>query len=294
MIKIFVLFFTLALFSGYVSASDNAAYVKEIEAVRAQRVARLTAPDGWLSLVGLHWLKPGPNRIGSAADNDIVLTKAPPYLGVIALNDGKTTITLDPHGTVLIDGKSQPQAELLFDPPTLVSFGTASFFVIKRGDKFGLRVKDSEAESLKNFVGFDYFDIDPSWRIEARWEAFDPPREIEIANVIGLIEKYPTPGVAVFERDGKTYHLTPYIEVPDDPELFIVFADRTSGKETYGAARFLYVDKPKDGKLIIDFNHAYNPPCAFTPYATCPLAPAQNRLDLRVTAGEKKYRGAHD
>jgi uncharacterized protein len=168
------------------------------------------------------------------------------------------------------------------------------FYLVQRGDRFGLRIKDSAAPTRKNFLGLDYFDIDPGWRIEAKWEAYDPPHEVEEPNVLGEVDKVIVPGAAIFEHDGKTFRVEPVIETPGDTELFLVFADRTSGKETYGAARFVYTEPPKDGKVIIDFNKAYNPPCAFTPYATCPLPTAQNRLNTRVTAGEKKYRGAVD
>jgi uncharacterized protein (DUF1684 family) len=162
------------------------------------------------------------------------------------------------------------------------------------GEHIGLRIKDSEAPTRTGFVGLDYFDIDPSWRVEAKWEAYDPPREVEEPNVLGEIDKVIVPGAAVFERDGKTFRVEPVIETPGDTELFLVFADRTSGKETYGAARFVYSEPPKDGRIVIDFNKAYNPPCVFTPYATCPLPTQQNRLNARVTAGEKKYRKAVD
>ncbi|GAP67420.1 hypothetical protein MBSD_n2744 [Mizugakiibacter sediminis] len=271
-------------------------YVKQIEQWRTQRLARLTAPDGWLSLIGLHWLKPGANTVGSAADSDVVLSKGPAHLGTITWGaDGKVRIALAEGSGALIDGKPLASAELLddgHDAPTRVSFGTASFYLIDREGRKGLRVKDPEAPTRTHFLGLDDFPVDPSWRIEAKWIPFEPARTLEIPTVIGTVEKYPVPGKAVFERDGRTYEILPVIEVPGDKELFVIFADRTSGKETYGAARFLYTPMPKDGRLVIDFNKAYNPPCAFTPYATCPLAPPENRLDLRVTAGEKKYRGA--
>jgi len=272
-------------------------HTQQIEAWRKQRLARLTAPTGWLSLVGLEWLKEGANKIGSAKDNDIVLANAPAHLGTITLRGGKASIALDPAADATIDGAKKPSADLLDDSvekPTTVAFGTANFYLVHRGDKFGLRVKDSEAPTRKHFVGIDYFDIDPSWRFEAKWEAYDPPREVEETNIIGQVEKVIVPGAAVFVRDGKTYRVEPVIENPGDTELFLVFADKTSGKETYGAARFVYTEPPKDGKVIIDFNKAYNPPCAFTPFATCPLPTPQNRLQMRVTAGEKKYRGAHE
>lgn len=279
-------------------AADDAAYRKQIDDWRAKRVERLKAPNGWLSLVGLEWLKEGANTIGSAKDNAIVIAKAPPHLGTVVLDRGRATISLDPRARdTKIDSESKPGAELVDDSqekPTTVSFGSANFYLIKRDDKFGLRIKDTAAPTRTHFVGIDNFDIDPSWRVEAKWEAYDPPHEIEQGNILGQVEKVVVPGAAVFEHDGKTYRVEPIIENPGDTDLFLVFADRTSGKETYGAARFLYAAAPKDGKVLLDFNKAYNPPCAFTPYATCPLPTQQNRLDTRVTAGEKKYRGGHE
>ncbi|WP_347261401.1 DUF1684 domain-containing protein [Rudaea sp.] len=292
---------TAILTTGAAAAAggDDATWRKEIETWQAKRVERLTAPNGWLSLVGLEWLKQGTNTIGSARDNNIVIAKAPSHLGSIVLDRGRATFTLDPRAVkqAKIDGANEIGAELLDDShekPTLVSFGTANFHLIHRGDQFGLRIKDSAADTRVHFAGIDRFAIDPSWRIEAKWEAYDPPREVEEGNILGQIDKVVVPGAATFEHGGKTYKVEPIIENPGDTELFLIFADRTSGKETYGAARFLYADPPQDGKIVLDFNKAYNPPCAFTPYATCPLPTQQNRLDMRVTAGEKKYRGGHE
>ena len=204
---------------------------------------------------------------------------------------------LAPDSGATIDGEKKSKAALLDDTnekATVVAAGTVMFYVVKRGDRWALRIKDSESPTRKQFVGLDYFDVDPSWRVEAKWEAYDPPHEVEEPNILGEIDKVVVPGAAVFEHDGKSYRVEPVIETPGDTELFLVFADRTSGKETYGAARFVYSEPPKDGKIVLDFNKAYNPPCAFTPYATCPLPTQQNRLDTRVTAGEKKYRGSYE
>ena len=263
-----------------------------------KRLAGLTAPNGWLSLIGLEWLKEGANRVGSAADNDIVLKAGPAHLGVVTLaKDGSTHIVFDKHSAATVDGKTVPDATLVDDmhagagAPSVVAFGSASFLVIERDGRKALRVKDSNAQTRTHFLGLDYYTPDPSWRIVADWVPFDPPHELEIGSVLGTINKEKVPGKAVFHRDGHTYELMPIQEEPDS--LFFVIADRTSGKETYGAARFMYADLPKDGKVVLDFNRAYNPPCAFTPYATCPLAPPENRLDLAVTAGEKNYRGSH-
>ncbi|HVU25416.1 MAG TPA: DUF1684 domain-containing protein [Opitutus sp.] len=276
------------------SATVEAAYRGQIAAARAARVQQLTKPDGWLTLVGLDFLKPGANAVGDAADNAIVIHKVPAHLGVVALApDGRTTITLNPAAAARVDGREVLSAELTDDlkgAPTVVTCGTISFYVIDRGGRKALRVKDSAADRRTHFAGLDYFPIDPSWRIEADWVAFDRAKEVAIANVLGQVEPALVPGKAVFQRDGRTYELLPIIEGPDEP-LFFVLSDATSGKETYDAGRFLYADLPRDGKVILDFNLARNPPCAFSPFATCPLPPKENRLPIPVTAGEKKYSG---
>ncbi|KRE89627.1 hypothetical protein ASG87_04715 [Frateuria sp. Soil773] len=302
----------LALFSGAVAVHaessiapiDPAAHERAVQQWREGRVRRLTAPDGWLSLIGLEWLKEGANRIGSAAGNDIVLKAGPAHLGTLTLaHDGGLRLALAKDSGATVDGKAVDEAVLVDDlhatgdaSPTTVAFGTASFYVIDRDGRKALRVKDSDAATRRDFLGIDYFPIDPSWRVVADWVAFGPGHTLEIGSVIGTIDKVEVPGKAVFQRDGHTFELLPYQEEPGG-DLFFVIGDRTSGKETYGAARFLYAKLPEhgvgqDGKVILDFNEAYNPPCAFTAFATCPLAPPENRLDLRITAGEKKYRGS--
>ncbi|HEU4663980.1 MAG TPA: DUF1684 domain-containing protein [Dokdonella sp.] len=279
--------------SAHVETSKPADYTREIESWRAQRVERLKAPGCWLSLIGLHWLKDGANSVGSAKGNDIVLAKGPAKLGTITLKDGKVSMALDAKSGATVDGKPTQSAELLDDShetPTTVAFGSASFYVIDRNGRKALRVKDTEAKTRSGFKGIDSFPIDPSWRIEAKFEPFKPAHTLEIPTVLDTVDKMTVPGKVTFVRDGKSYTLLPVLETDDAKELWFIFADRTSGKETYGT-RFLYADLPKDGKVTVDFNKAYNPPCAFTPHATCPLAPPENRLDLRVTAGEKKYAG---
>lgn len=276
-----------------VSIEDR--YPAEIKIWRAERVERLKSGTGWLSLVGLHWLKEGDNTIGSAKDNDIVIASALPKLGTATLSGGEVTFTLAEGSVAIVDGSDRARSAKMRDDrderPSLVAFARASFLVIDRDGKKALRVRDAEAPTLKNFQGLDYFDISEKWRVEAKWEAYDPPKTLEVPTVLGTVEKYPVPGKATFERDGKKYELMPVLESPGAKQLFVIFADRTTGKETYGSGRFLYADMPKDGKIVLDFNKAYNPPCAFTPYATCPLAPPENRLNLRVDAGEKKYKG---
>ena len=161
---------------------------------------------------------------------------------------------------------------------------------MQRGEELYLRVKDSASDRRKHFTGLDYFPLDPAWRIEAQWVSFDPVRQVNITNVLGQVSPAPVPGKAVFTREGRTFELLAIDEGADEP-LFFVLSDQTSGAETYAASRFLYAERPKDGKIVLDFNRAENPPCAFTPFATCPLPPKENQLALRVTAGEKVYRG---
>ena len=275
------------------AADDNAALTKEIETWRAQRVARLTTPDGWLTLIGLHFLKEGDNTIGSAKDNDVVFAKGPAHLGKVTLAaDGQLKIELAPDADARLDGKSAMAGELKWNGrrPTIVTVGTVSFFVIDRSGKKALRVKDSESERRAHFLGLDYFPIDPAWRVEADWVLFDDPKQILITNILGQQSPAIIRGKAVFERDGKKIELLPIDEGPGEP-LFFVISDATTGKETYGAARFLYADAPENGKVVLDFNRAENPPCAFTTFATCPLPPRENKLSFAVTAGEKDYRG---
>ncbi|KAF1005361.1 MAG: hypothetical protein GAK28_03394 [Luteibacter sp.] len=269
---------------------------QSVAAARTRRLDLLRAPGGWLSLIGLEWLETGVNRIGSAQhDNDIVLRAGPAHLGSITLaHDGEATFVPMEGVAVTVDGREVERVVLVDDAsgtPSEVRFGDAHFFVIARDGRKALRVKDEQARTRLFFRGLEYFPIDASWRVEADWVPFDPPMELEMGTVLGTIDKEKVPGKAVFVRDGRTFELFPIQETPDS--LFFVFGDLTSGKETYGAARFLDTGLPKDGKLVLDFNEARNPPCAFTPYATCPLAPPENRLDVRVEAGELKYRG-HD
>jgi len=173
--------------------------------------------------------------------------------------------------------------------PTILAIGSLEFFVVERAGQLGLRVRDTEHAARKNFKGIEYFPISADWRFDAKFEAHEPARQVEIVNVLGMTDKMVSPGTITFAKDGKEYRLETILELPDDDELFIMFADATTARETYGAGRYLYIPMPKNGRTTIDFNKAYNPPCAFNDFATCPLPPQQNRLALRVEAGEKKY-----
>jgi len=274
-----------------VSGVKSENHQQVVEDWRASRFESLARADGWLTLVGLEWLEEGENRVGSAADNDIRLTGGPAHWGSVFLQDDKLRFASSDSDGVRVDGESVQQAGLLADnqgEPTLVSGGSLSFYVIFRGS-YALRIKDSQARALRNFKGVENYPINESWRINGRFIRADEGASIEIANVLGQISESPVFGTYEFEMDGKTHSL---LGLGDDESenLWFIFADRTSGHGTYGAGRFLYSDSmPQDGHLTVDFNKAYNPPCTFNPYSTCPLPPQRNRMDLYVTAGEKDF-----
>ena len=284
---------------------DPAAYAREIEQYRAKRITDLKSETGWLTLIGLFWLKEGANKFGSNPTNDIVLPKqkVKPFTGVLVLKDGKVRLEapvqsgLTIQDTRIRSGVSGDwivnSIELKSDAdgkPTVFNLGSLTFQIIKRSDKFALRVRDKENPDRANFTGIEVYPPDLKWRIEARFEPYNPPKPLAIMNVLNMESDETSPGAIRFEVDGKTYRLDAVSE-PDEPRLFMIFADQTNGRETYGAGRYLYVEPPDaSGRVVIDFNKSYSPPCAFTNFATCPLPPDQNRLPLAIHAGEK-YRG---
>lgn len=248
----------------------------EIAQWRKQREDRLKAEGGWLTLVGLSWLHEGANPFGKDAANEIVVPDGAARAGVFELKNGKVTVKMDGG-----------ERELWPDSMDVAQAGRVKLYVIKRGEKFGIRMKDPDSEYRRNFHGIENYPASPAYRVTARWIA--DPKEIPILSIIGTTENMKSPGVAVFRLQGKEYRVRPVLETADAQELFYIFKDETSGKETYPAGRFLYSEMPKDGAVVLDFNKAYNPPCVFTPYATCPLPPAENRLPVRLEAGEKNY-----
>lgn len=264
---------------------------KAIEAWRTSRHERLARSDGWLTLVGLEWLKDGENRVGSAEDNDIRLSGGPAYWGSVFLQDDRLSFVNPGNESVTINGEFLPQAELVPDTKgtaTVVASDSLSFLTIFR-ESYALRIKDSKAPALLNFNGVDNYDIDESWRINGRFIRAEEGTTIEIVNVLGHVNDSPVFGTFEFDRNGKTHSLLG-LGTADSESLWFIFADRTSGHGTYGAGRFLYSDSmPENERLVVDFNKAYNPPCAFNPYSTCPLPPQRNRMDLLVTAGEKDF-----
>ena len=251
-------------------------FQSDVAAWRAQREKSLKAETGWLSLTGLFWLHEGANSFGKDPGNEIALDDGPAHAGVFEWKNGKVTLTA-----------AGSTREVKPDSADVVKCGRLSLLVIERSGKVGIRVKDPESPARRGVHGLEDFPVNEAYRVTARWVA--EPREIPILNVLGQTESSKCPGYAVFQLHGQELRLYPILEEPDAKELFYIFRDETAGKETYGAGRFLYSPMPQNGTVTLDFNKAYNPPCTFTPYATCPLPPKENRLAVRIEAGEKKY-----
>jgi uncharacterized protein (DUF1684 family) len=271
-------------------------YKTELDSWRRARQAELTAEDGWLSVTGLYWLAEGDNPCGSRAGSRVLLPKsAPERLGVFVRQGQRVSVRVEPGVAVKTSLNSVTAMDVLSDvtgSPDVLRTGSLSIALIDRGGELGIRVKDSEAPSRKGFKGQSWYPPDTGYRVTARFVPAAPGASLEIANVLGQIQKLPSPGEAVFTLAGHELRLTPVLEAPDAKELFFIFRDETAARETYGAGRFLYTELPKDGSVVLDFNKAENPPCAFTAFATCPLPPKTNRLPVRVEAGEKWNR--HD
>jgi uncharacterized protein len=271
---------------------QNKKYLSEISEWHNNRINNLIKESGWLNLIGLHWLKEGENTFGADKSNDIVFppNRAPEFIGRIVKKDSIITTFINKDVKVFMD--EDPIKNIVMNPdisgdPTVLNYNSLRWFIIKRGDKYGIRLRDLKADLLENFEGIEKFEIDESWKLNARFEKYEPPKKIMIPTILGNIEEAFSPGKLIFNINDKEYSLDP---TSAGEGLFIVFADLTSGEESYGAGRFLYVDGPdSNNNVILDFNKAYNPPCAFTKFATCPLPPEENKIRVRIAAGEKKF-----
>ncbi len=260
------------------AATGGSSSVDEIGKWRAAYEASLKAPNGWLSVAGLYWLNAGDNILGSDPQSDVVLPPGgPKRAGVLHFANGKVT------------WQNRQLKSDATEHPDVLKIGDVSLTIIERGGRIGVRMRDPNAATRREFTGCKWFPADPAWRIQAKWVAYPQPKKIAITNILGMTDQEPSPGYAEFSVKGKTMRLEPVIE---DGGLFFIFKDATSGKTTYGAGRFLDADMPKGGEIELDFNKAYNPPCAFTAFATCPLPPRQNVLAGEIDAGEKSY-GKH-
>ncbi|MEO6104764.1 MAG: DUF1684 domain-containing protein [Pseudoxanthomonas sp.] len=270
-------------------------FLAEETAWREQRKEGLLRPDGWTSLLGLHWLELKAHYLGSSASSGIRLAVGPPKMGLLEQRGGHLFFTPERGVALTLNGEPlKGRVELMSDhdeAPSLIGFdeGKGVLGVIKRGDRYGLRVKHADAPTRLQFGGLEYWPADPGWKITGKFVAHPPGKSMPIVDIIGTTSDAPNPGAVEFVREGKTYRIEAIGE-PGSDELFLVLADRTSGHGSYAAGRFMDTPGPDaQGRVVLDFNRAYNPPCAFTSFATCPLPPPENRLDLPITAGEKAY-----
>jgi hypothetical protein len=275
---------------------DFAAEQASIQQWREQRAASLTSDTGWLTLAGLFWLDNGSNSFGSGSGNALVLNNAAlaDTAGSFEVDGGSVRFVAQSDGGVTLNGQRFDSVSLKTDAsgdPTVLASGTLRFFVIERGGKLGVRVRDLNNPRRLEFRGLSYFPVSTAWVVKARFVPYPPGKRIKIINILGMEVDAESPGAVVFSRNGRQWRLDTVIDSPGDQELSIMLADGTSGQETYGAGRFLDIPLPQGGTAVLDFNKAYNPPCALNDFATCPLPPPQNRLQLRIDAGEMKYAG---
>ncbi|MFM8449457.1 MAG: DUF1684 domain-containing protein [Haliscomenobacter sp.] len=296
-IYLFIPVFLLLLSACQTSQPIDPAYLQELSDWRAERMAELKAPDGWLALAGLYWLEKGENTFGSGPENKIQFpVVAPAKIGTLTLEGDSVRMTILPGTSVREKGQTEvlerAVLKLLPDtPPTMYTWGSLQWVLIERGGKYGIRLWDTNSVRIHSLDSIPQFPVNPRWRVEATLRPADANRSVTMQNVLGMTITQASAGTLAFTWEGKEYQL----EALQDPEgYFLIFSDDTSGKETYGGGRYLYAPTADaNGKTIIDFNKAYNPPCAFTKFATCLLPPAENSLPFAIRAGELSY-GDHD
>jgi len=282
---------------------EPATWRTELATWRSEHAVELQKPDGWLALAGLEWLEPGDTSFGSASDNKIhVPAGGADHLGILHLDGTRVTLAPPAGGFppgLLIDGKpAQPQelhTELGNDKRNpRMTIGALNVYVVQRGDRFALRIKDAKSAALVNFKGLKWYPLNSSYRVTAHWTPYAPAKTITLDRLVGASYQLPVPGAAEFTLRGKRYQIEPVLEDPSVAKLFFILRDTTSKATTYEACRFLYTGFPsngldKAGELVLDFNQLENPPCAYTPYATCPLPPPGNRLAIPLPVGELRY-----
>ena len=272
------------------ATASTGGWQAEDEQYRRDLETKLTSDTGWLTIAGLAFLTKADTTVGSDRANDVVLPAgAPPRLGTFVLMDGgKVSVRLEPGVAVrLLDGRPFTGGEIKSDgsgPPDRLVLGDVQVWVHESGERRALRIRDRNSPLRQRFTGMKWYPIAPAYRVEATFVPYDQPKQFQVPNLLGDVDRMTAPGQVTFSLNGQQHRMTPFL---DDDELMFVFRDTTSGETTYPAARFLYTPLPKDGKVVLDFNRAENPPCAFNPYATCPLPPQENRLSVPVEAGEQ-------
>jgi uncharacterized protein (DUF1684 family) len=268
-------------------------YIESIESWRKEREKNLALPHGWLATAGLFWLQPGENRMGTDSSNPIRLPvgAAPANAAIFTLDAGNVSLKTAPGVKIILGGQPITETEIPIgdDSSEAIDLNDLKIFVLRRGERLGVRVFNPDNPNRLQFDGLDWFSVDQAYCLQAQFIPFQERKSVEIVNLLGDIEPMECPGIVEFEFRGELFRLEPVVR--EDGRFWFMFCDRTNGVQTYKAGRYLFCDPPKDGLFTLDFNRAQNPPCAFTEFATCPLPPVNNRLPIEILAGERKYSG---
>jgi len=285
-----IVFVTFMLVIVSVSSGEDPGYVDSVKSWQAEREENLQKDKGWLTVAGLYWLREGENWVGTATSNDFVLPEgsAPATVGVFKFHDRKATFQVGNGVTITRDGKPIHKVELEMGEKHAIEINDLKMWLHYSGERLAIRLRDLNASYRKEFAGLDWFPVDPKFRVEATFTPHTEEKKVEMLNILGDIEVFEAAGYVDFELQGQKVRMEPM--KAREGALWLIFRDGTSGKGSYQAARFLRTEPPKNGKVVIDFNRAYNPPCAYNPHTTCPMPTKENRLEIRIEAGEKNYK----
>jgi len=285
-----IVFVTFMLVIVSVSSGEDPGYVDSVKSWQAEREENLQKDKGWLTVAGLYWLREGENWVGTATSNDFVLPEgsAPATVGVFKFHDRKATFQAENGVTITRDGKPIHKVELEMGEKHAIEINDLKMWLHYSGERLAIRLRDLNASYRKEFAGLDWFPVDPKFRVEATFTPHTEEKKVEMLNILGDIEVFEAAGYVDFELQGQKVRMEPM--KAREGALWLIFRDGTSGKGSYQAARFLRTEPPKNGKVVIDFNRAYNPPCAYNPHTTCPMPTKENRLEIRIEAGEKNYK----
>lgn len=285
-----IVFVTFMLVIVSVSSGEDPGYVDSVKSWQAEREENLQKDKSWLTVAGLYWLREGENWVGTATSNDFVLPEgsAPATVGVFKFHDRKATFQAENGVTITRDGKPIHKVELEMGEKHAIEINDLKMWLHYSGERLAIRLRDLNASYRKEFAGLDWFPVDPKFRVEATFTPHTEEKKVEMLNILGDIEVFEAAGYVDFELQGQKVRMEPM--KAREGALWLIFRDGTSGKGSYQAARFLRTEPPNNGKVVIDFNRAYNPPCAYNPHTTCPMPTKENRLEIRIEAGEKNYK----
>jgi uncharacterized protein (DUF1684 family) len=288
----------LLLISAIHCSKENPEFVQAELQWRSERDQQMRSPTSWLTIAGLFWLEEGEHTFGTDPKNEIRLPEesAPAFAGTFILHDDVVKVVHAGDTEMTIEGRRINEQVLTSDAsgkPDVIELNDLKMWVIKRGDRLAIRLRDLNAAPYKEYTGLEFFPPRAKYKLNASFTPYSPSKSQVLSTMVGTTTEMEVPGYLTFQIDGREYRLDAFRDYPESKDLFIIFKDGTSGMETYGASRFMDAEILEDGTVDLNFNRAYNPPCAYTHYATCPLPPPQNILTVRIEAGEKKYAKSH-